>query len=125
MATLQELRDERLRKLNDLKDLGVDPYPAKANRTHHIHEVTGQFDQIENKTVTIVGRITGIRKFGKIAFVVLKDASGSVQLFLRGDTLEKTDPANNRIGLEHLSLLDSGDFIEATGPVIKTQTREI
>lgn len=125
MATLQELRDERLRKLSDLKDLGLDPYPAKADRTHHIHEVIGQFDQLENQTVTIVGRITGIRKFGKIAFVVLKDASGSVQLFLRDDTLEKTDPKENRIGLEHLNLLDSGDFIGATGPVIKTQTGEI
>ena len=125
MATLQELRDERLRKLEDLKQLGINPYPANAGRTHVVGQVTEEFEQLENQTVTVAGRITGIRKFGKIAFIVLKDASGSAQLFLKDGTVEKTDAAKNQIGLEHLSLLDSGDFVEATGPVIKTQTGEI
>ena len=125
MATLQELRDERLRKLDDLKNLGVDPFPAKAARTHQITDIITAFEKLENHKVTIVGRITGIRKFGKIAFVVVKDASDSVQLFLRDGVVGKTDPAKNQIGLEHLPLLDSGDFIEASGPVIKTQTGEI
>lgn len=125
MATLKDYRDERLRKLAELKELGFDPYPAKANRTHNAGQVVAEFDQLEGQSVTVAGRITGIRKFGKIAFVVLKDASGSVQLFLRGGEVAQTNGSDNIIGLEHLQLLDSGDFIEATGPVIKTQTGEI
>jgi lysyl-tRNA synthetase class 2 len=125
MATLQELRDERLRKLDDLKKLGINPYPAKANRTHIAGQVIADFEKLQNQEVTLAGRIIGIRKFGKIAFVVLKDASGSVQLFLKGDIMAVTDSTTNRIGLEHISLLDNGDFVEATGPVIKTQTGEI
>lgn len=125
MATLHELRDERLRKLNDLKELGVNPYPAKAGRTHHAAEIIDSFDSLEGQTATLAGRITGIRKFGKIAFIVLKDASGSIQLFLKSGVAAETDAVANLIGLEHITLLDSGDFIQASGPVIKTQTDEI
>ena len=125
MATLQELRDERLRKLEDLKALGINPYPAKASRTHKAQQIHDDFAALENKQVTLAGRIAGIRKFGKIAFIVLKDASGSVQLFLRDGEVNKTDPAANLIGLEHITLLDTGDFIQADGPVIKTQTGEV
>ncbi len=125
MATLQELRSERLRKLEDLKALGVNPYPAKANRTHRTEQILQNFEEMEGHDVTLAGRIVGIRKFGKIAFIVLKDASGSIQLFLKAGVIDETNGSSNQIGLEHITLLDSGDFIEATGPVIKTQTDEI
>lgn len=125
MATLKELRDERLRKLDELKKLGVNPYPADSHRTHQIELITKDFAKLENETVTIVGRIKSIRKFGKLAFVVIKDASGEVQLFWRYDEDAKVDPTNSELGQKQLSLLDAGDFVEATGPVIKTQTGEI
>ena len=125
MATLKELRDERLRKLAELKTLGVNPYPAKAARTHVAKDVLEQFDALQGQTVTVAGRIKSIRKFGKIAFVVLKDATGEVQLFLKQDTVKPLDPSAGTIGMEQISLTDSGDFLEATGPVIKTQTGEI
>lgn len=124
MATLKELRDERLRKLEELKQLGVNPYPASAHRTHLAGYVADNFDELADQTVTVSGRITSIRKFGKIAFVVLKDASGEVQLFLKADILEPLQAENSQLGIEQLNLLDSGDFIEATGNVIKTQTGE-
>lgn len=125
MATLKELRDERLRKLADLKRLGINPYPAKAERTHMTVEIIDEFDELEGKTATITGRIVGIRKFGKLAFIVLRDASGSVQLFMRADTVDALDASKSQLGINELPLLDPGDFIEATGPVIKTQTGEI
>ncbi|MDB5170786.1 MAG: lysS, partial [Candidatus Saccharibacteria bacterium] len=125
MATLKELRDERLRKLDELKQLGIDSYPAKADRTHRLSEITDTFDELENHEVTVVGRIAGIRKFGKIAFVVIKDQSGQVQLFLGADKVTPLDAGKGLIGFEQLPLLDSGDFIEARGTVIKTQTGEI
>ncbi|HSX32333.1 MAG TPA: lysine--tRNA ligase [Candidatus Saccharimonadales bacterium] len=125
MATLKDFRDERLRKLQELKELGVNPYPAKSERTHRIIEVTDDFDKLQGKDTSIVGRITTIRKFGKIAFIVIRDASGSVQLFLREGVVEDLNAADSQLGIEQLPLLDTGDFVEAHGPVIKTQTGEI
>lgn len=125
MATLKELRDERLRKLEELKQLGINPYPAKTERTHTTEQVVDEFAALENQTVTVAGRITGIRKFGQLAFIVVRDQSGQVQLFLKGDTVEPLNPANSQVGMSELPLLDTGDFIQATGPVIKTKTGEI
>ncbi len=125
MATLKDYRDERLRKLDELKANGVYLYPAKAHRTHNAAAVTDQFDELQGQTITIAGRVTAIRKFGKIAFIAVKDASGALQLFLRADNLEALNGAESQIGFAELPLLDTGDFIEATGPVIKTQTGEV
>lgn len=125
MATLKELRDERLRKLQELKDLGIDPYPAKSNRTVMADQIVDDFDKLAGQTETVAGRIKSTRKFGKIAFIVLRDASGEIQLFLRDGEVADLDAASSQLGLSQLNLLDPGDFIEATGEVIKTQTGEI
>jgi lysyl-tRNA synthetase class 2 len=125
MATLAELRHERLRKLEALKSLGINPYPADSKRSHTAKAVVEQFEQLEGQTVHVTGRILATRKFGKIAFFVLKDASGKLQLFLKDDQLAPLDIANSGIGYDQLNLLDPGDFIEAEGQVVKTQTGEI
>lgn len=125
MATLQELRGERLRKLQELKDLGVNPYPARSERTHKLAQITDEFDALEGQEVSVVGRITNIRKFGKIAFIVIRDAGASLQLFLRTGTVQDLNAAESQLGIDQLPLLDGGDFIEALGKVIKTQTGEI
>src|SRR4051812_2715822 len=125
MATLKELRDERLRKLDELRQLGVNPYPAGAERTHTLSEITEKFDELQAQQVSVVGRILNIRKFGKIAFIVLRDQSGQVQLFLRQDKVACPHAPNSQIGFDQLPLLDHGRFIEAHGPIIKTQTGEI
>lgn len=125
MATLKELRDERLRKLEELKKLGINPYPARSSRSHTAKQIVDNFEAHEGQAVSLTGRLHSTRKFGKIAFFVLRDASGSIQLFLKHDVLASLDAANSRLGFEHINLLDPGDFIEATGKVIKTQTGEI
>lgn len=125
MATLKELRDERLRKLNELKALGINPYPATANRTNYNQEIINNFDNLEGSTVTVVGRVKSIRKFGKIAFIVIKDNTAELQLFLKQGSVEELDADLSKLSLDQLPLLDSGDFVEATGQVIKTQTGEI
>jgi lysyl-tRNA synthetase class 2 len=125
MATLQDYRDERLRKLQELKNLGVDPYPAESHRTVGAGEIAPKFDELEGQAVTVVGRIMGLRKFGKLAFIVLRDFSGQVQLFLRDGDVDKLNAAQGVLGLKELPLLDTGDFVEATGEVIKTKTGEI
>ncbi len=125
MANLKELRDERLRKLSELKKLGIDPYPAKSKRTHPLSKISTDFETLQNQEVTVVGRIQNIRKFGKIAFIVIQDQTGSTQLFLKSDTVHELDSDSQRIGYSQLPLIDPGDFIEATGKVIKTQTGEV
>ncbi|MDR2524146.1 MAG: lysine--tRNA ligase [Candidatus Nomurabacteria bacterium] len=123
MATLQDFRNERLRKLNEIREMGVDPYPAETTRDTEIGAVTADFAAMDGKTVTVAGRITSIRKFGKIAFIVVRDYSGEVQLFLKDGEIEGS--AGDGFNLKNLNLLDSGDFIEATGEVGKTKTGEI
>ncbi|HEX3568083.1 MAG TPA: lysine--tRNA ligase [Candidatus Saccharimonadales bacterium] len=125
MATLQELRGERLRKLEDLQKLGVNPYPPRSERTHTLAQVSDQFGELEHKEVGVVGRVLNIRKFGKIAFVVIKDATGQLQLFLGADKVAELKAEDSQLGFAQLPLLDAGDFIEAHGPVVKTQTGEI
>jgi lysyl-tRNA synthetase class 2 len=125
MATLQDYRDERLRKLQELKALGINPYPAKSHRTHYAGEIALAFDALEGKEVTVAGRVMGIRKFGKLAFIVLRDYSGQIQLFFRADDVEELNEGEGILGIKELHLLDTGDFVEARGVVMKTQTGEI
>jgi lysyl-tRNA synthetase class 2 len=88
------------------------------------NEILADFDAYDGKTETVFGRIKSIRKFGKIAFIVVRDFSGSMQLFLQADSVHASDPAQGFVGIDNLNLLDTGDFIEATGKVIKTKTGE-
>jgi len=119
--TLDDYRNERLRKLEEIRALGIDPYPAKSFRDTPVSAVVENFSELEGKTVTVAGRLTAIRSFGKLAFLRIKDASGEVQIFLSQKDLENKTLFNT----ERLKLLDTGDFIEATGTVGKSSTGEI
>jgi len=125
MATLKDFRDERLRKLSELHNLGINPFPAESKRTQENANITTDFKKLEGSEATVVGRIMGIRKFGKLAFIVIRDFSGSIQLFLRTDTVGELDAKSNQLGMAQLPLLDTGDFVQATGKVIKSKTGEI
>lgn len=125
MATLQDYRDERLRKLTALRELGIDPYPAHTERTHDCATVVMQYDELAGQEVAVAGRVVSIRSFGKLAFIKLQDASGEVQLYLQRDTMAELDASRGILGMKQLRLLDTGDFVEATGTVLKTKTGEI
>lgn len=124
MATLQDYRDERLRKLAELKALGVDPYPADAHRTHTTKEVLDQYDELTDQAVTVAGRIESIRSFGKLAFIKLRDENGAIQLYLQASQVAELDASMGQLGMNELRLLDTGDFIEATGVMTTTKTGE-
>ena len=125
MATLQDYRDERLRKLAALRELGLDPYPAHTERTHDCATVVSQYDELDGHEVSVAGRVLSIRSFGKLAFIKLQDASGAVQLYLQRDTMAELDAPRGILGMKQLRLLDTGDFVEATGTVLRTKTGEI
>ena len=121
MTTLNDYRDERLRKLRQIRELGINPYPAKSHRNTKIATILNHFEEKNSQEVCIAGRIVAIRTFGKIAFVKLRDYSGEVQIFM-----EKTDNVSDKMfGIKQLKLLDTGDFVEATGIVGKSSTGEI
>ena len=124
MATLQDYRNERLRKLETLRQLGVEPYPAKSERTHICAEVLSKYDELAGKEVVVAGRVASIRSFGKLAFIKLRDQSGDVQLYLQRDDVAELDAARGVLGMKQLKLLDTGDFIEAKGVMTTTQTGE-
>ncbi|MBR2659654.1 lysine--tRNA ligase, partial [Candidatus Saccharibacteria bacterium] len=118
MTTLADYRNERIKKLQELKARGIDPYPAKSFRDTKISEILDDFDQKQGQTVTVVGRITSIRSFGKLAFIKIRDYTGEIQLFIK-------DNLTGDFTIKDIKLLDTGDFIEANGTIDKSQTGEI
>lgn len=120
MTTLADYRDERLRKLSEIKEQGINPYPSKSSRNTTIDKIVNDFDALDGKEVTIAGRITAIRSFGKLAFVKVRDYFGEVQIFM-----QQEDEKAGLFNTKKLKLLDTGDFIEATGKVGKSSTGEI
>ena len=119
---LEDYRNERLRKLNEIRDKGIDPYPAESRRNTKISEIIDHFDEKQNQEVTVAGRIVAIRSFGKLVFIKIRDYFGEIQIFMKA---EDAETPNGLFCAKEMRLLDVGDFIEATGKVDKTQTGEI
>ncbi len=121
MTTLSDYRDERLRKLAEIRSQGIDPYPAKSYRNTKISTILNHFEEKDGQEVCVAGRIVAIRSFGKIAFIKLRDYYGEIQIFM-----QKTDDIKDgEFGIKQLKLLDTGDFVETTGLVGKSSTGEI
>ena len=110
---------ERLKKLQSLRELGVNPYPYKFERTHIFSQITKNFEQL-SKSETVVatcGRILTIRGHGKTIFATLGDESDKIQIYLRQDVLAKK--------IDLFNHYDIGDFIGVKGKIFKTRTGEI
>ncbi|MBP7927828.1 hypothetical protein KAZ57_01640 [Patescibacteria group bacterium] len=120
MATLKELRDERIKKLKELKSLGIEPYPAETYKNIEIGRLLENFDKYTTD-MTVAGRIKSIRRHGKLTFVDIRDATGTIQLYLNQSILT-ADLRQNQISYNHLNLLDTGDFVEACGKPIILQS---
>lgn len=120
MASLDEIRDMRLKKLTLLTERGIDPYPAKIPRDFSLADLKENFaSKEENKDVfAVAGRVMAIRGQGAILFVVLFDGTEKFQVIFKKDEL----------GEETLSLftdvVDIGDFISVTGTALTSQRGE-
>ena len=113
---LEDYRKERLRKLEEIRAKGIDPYPSKTARNTKIIDVVNHFDEKKGQEVCIAGRIVAIRSFGKLVFLKVRDLSGEVQVFMKATGEER----EGLFGAKQIKLLDVGDFIEAKGIVDKT-----
>lgn len=120
MASLKSIRDERLEKLNELRKAGLDPYPAKSDRTHELAQIHEDFESLESSRAEVVltGRVMSIRAHGGSTFLTFEDSTGSLQALLRQDSLG--DEKYDMLG----KYLDIGDFIELNGVIIKTKRGE-
>lgn len=118
MKREDQIRNQRLETLKKIREKGINPYPSKGERTHFCVDVKNNFKSLKNKKASVVGRIMVIRLMGKISFFTIKDTSDELQIVFRQDNLGKESYKN-------LKIFDSGDFIEASGEVIKTKAGEI
>lgn len=116
---LNEMMLIRRKKMTELREKGIDPYGEKYLRTHHAQEIIDNFEELEEKQVSIAGRILSSRKMGKASFINLVDLSGKIQIYLKQDRLPE--------GSYDIFLhgLDIGDIIGVKGRVFRTKKGEI
>ncbi len=121
-ATLSDQEQARLAHLNALREAGIDPYPARVTRTHAIADARALYEagQSEGVQVSVTGRLKRIRIMGKMSFADLEDGSGQIQIVVKRDNLP--DGWYNAIWKK---LIDLGDFVGVTGPLVVTRTGEL
>jgi lysyl-tRNA synthetase class 2 len=113
---------ERKRKLEELRQAGIDPYPHKYEPTHKAREVQVTHAHLEagassSEKVRVAGRLMLMRRMGKMAFGHIQDETGRIQAWFKADVLGDS--------YDTLRLLDIGDFLGVEGEAIKTKTGEV
>lgn len=120
MSSIDEIRDARIKKLELLKNKGINPYPADSKRELSLKEAGDTFDSLEkNKEIKwISGRIMSMRGQGAIIFITLNDGTGTFQGLLKKDVIgdEKLNFWNE--------VVDIGDFVEMQGSFFVTNRGE-
>jgi lysyl-tRNA synthetase class 2 len=113
-------RENRITKLQKLRELGVDPYPYRFQRTHRIAEAIADREALISKeaSLTLAGRIISIRKHGHTAFGHIKDGTGTVQFYIRDEEID------DRL-FAIFKLLDVGDIVGIGGVLFATRTGEL
>jgi lysyl-tRNA synthetase class 2 len=127
LAETNDLIKRRIEELDEIKKLGVNPYPYRFDVTRNSEQVLSGYNDPQNeseteeqkkKTVSVAGRIMAIRRMGKASFCHLKDEAGRIQIYIRqndvGEELYKV-----------FKLLDIGDIIGVKGFVFRTKMGEI
>ncbi len=122
MASLEEIRNIRIEKLNRLKEAGVDPYPVSSHQDLSLLEVIkgfAKFSKSKKKQYSLVGRVMSLRPQGGLIFFNFSDGTGRFQGMLKkgeGVSLEEFDLFFNTV--------DIGDFVEVRGTLFTTKRNE-
>ena len=121
---LSELEIVRRQSLQQLRELGINPYPAaQFKTTATIKKIVAEFDAFEGKEVILAGRIMSRRIMGKASFAELKDNSGRMQIYINRDEIAAGED-KTLYNTVFKKLLDLGDIIGIKGTVFKTQVGE-
>jgi lysyl-tRNA synthetase class 2 len=122
---LNDQQEQRLEKLEWIQGQGIDPYPARCERTHTTKQAIDAFEAVERLedppevTVSVVGRLHSFRDMGRSIFAHIEDGEGQIQVYVRQDQVDETS-------LELFKRYsDLGDFYAFTGPLFRTRTGEV
>ena len=126
MSSDNQYIEKRKEKINQLRDLGIDPYSNKFIKTDMVEDILKKYSQespksfeLDNINYKIAGRVTAIRSFGKSAFVKIIDNMKRIQIFI----------SNDSVGKEKMNFfkkfIDVGDFIGVEGHCFFTKTEEL
>ena len=124
MGREEQIIENRIRKIKELKEQGINPYQNRfdvKNYSEELHEKYRKLgkDKITNDKVKIAGRIMIKRDLGKISFATLQDAKGNLQLISQeGETSEKVRDLFKKY-------VDSGDFVGVEGKILRTSRGEL
>ncbi len=116
--SISELKQVRLDKLEELRELAIDPFGSRFERNSSAQQIQDNFDAMDGQRVKIAGRIMSKRRHGKAGFANLADLSGDIQLYFRKDDVGETN-------YELFKKLDIGDILGVEGFVFRTQKGEI
>jgi len=116
------LRQARLDKLNKLREMGIDPYPARVPVSEPIGPINESFASLENEEhsghfSTVSGRLMALRSMGKASFLDVLDGTGKIQAYANLGKLGETYAV--------LSQIDVGDFVSVTGEVFRTNRGQL
>ena len=116
---LEKVQADRQAKLDQIRELGVDPYGGRYDTAEPIASVLSRFeDEAEGQTADAAGRLILIRKMGKLIFAHIRDESGQMQIGLSKKALDENF-------WKLACLLDLGDIVAVAGPLQRTRTGEI
>lgn len=120
MATIDEIRKERAKKLGRIQKSGDLAYPAETKRTHTASQAAADFAELSKaeKEITLVGRIRAIRGHGGSAFLTLEDGTGTIQAYVKKDRVGESSYQT------FLDTFDIGDFIQVRGILFATKKGE-
>lgn len=127
MQETNDLVKQRLLALEEIKKLGINPYPHRFDVTADSAGILSTFkdpadeaeaEEQKKKTVSVAGRIMAIRKMGKASFFQIKDESGKIQIYIR-----QNDVGEQQYKL--FKLLDIGDIVGVNGFVFRTKMGEV
>jgi lysyl-tRNA synthetase class 2 len=122
---LSEQEILRRKSLTDLRNLGIEPYPAaEFTTTNYSTDILKDFEKYEGKEVVLAGRLMSFRDMGNASFAELKDAEGRIQLYVSRDDISN-DEAKTMYKVVFKKLLDIGDFVGIRGTVFRTKVGEI
>ncbi len=119
MASLEEIRLERIKKLELLKERGFDPYPSESKQDYTLAETVRRFDELTAQgEINLVGRVMAMRGQGALVFIDLDDGTGRLQALLKKDVMPEEAFALFQ------DTVDMGDFIQVTGTLFVTKREE-
>ena len=127
MNVLELSEQEIIRRqcLQELRDMGINPYPAAEFPTNAFStEIKAEFKDDEQRDVVVAGRMMSRRIMGKASFAEIQDSKGRIQVYISRDEIcpDEDKDLYNKV---FKKLMDIGDFIGIKGFVFKTQTGEI